>query len=209
MVNSHWVFKKNNKSFTPNLDKFGFVYIITNTKNSRAYIGCKQYFHLRNKKKVESNWKDYTGSSQYLNDDIKKIGKKHFIFEVIGEYKNKRSLRYYEMKYQMKHNVLTTMIEGTNQRLFYNAYVGGKFFPPIEAYVRGDEHPNAIGPHKITFNKPRKEIIVANLHEFATLNGYQPARLYQVKQGYNIDYKKPGNKNTRNKHKDIIKVEEM
>ena len=201
MVNSHWVFKKNNKSFTPNLDKFGFVYIITNTKNSRAYIGCKQYFHLRNKKKVESNWKDYTGSSQYLNDDIKKIGKKHFIFEVIGEYKNKRSLRYYEMKYQM--------IEGTNQRLFYNAYVGGKFFPPIEAYARGDEHPNAIGPHKITFNKPRKEIIVANLNEFATLNGYQPARLYQVKQGYNIDYKKPGNKNTRNKHKDIIKVEEM
>ena len=55
----------------------------------------------------------------------------------------------------------------------------------------------------------RKEIIVANLNEFATLNGYQPARLYQVKQGYNIDYKKPGNKNTRNKHKDIIKVEEM
>ena len=76
----------------------------------------------------------YTGSSKYLNEDIEKIGKKHFTFEVIAEYKNKRSLRYYEAYYQMKWNVLTATIEGTDEPAFYNSYVGGKWYRPIESY---------------------------------------------------------------------------
>ena len=133
MVINHWTCYGTEKHFVPNEDKFGFVYIITNTKNGKAYVGCKQYYIGKSKK--ESRWQTYTGSSKYLNEDIKKIGKKYFTFEVIAEYKNKRSLRYYEMYYQVKWNVLTATIEGSDNPAFYNSYVGGKFYRPIESYM--------------------------------------------------------------------------
>jgi len=132
MVNNHWVWYKSGKPFVPDENKFGFVYIITNTKTTKAYVGCKQYYIGKSKKK--SKWQTYIGSSKYLKEDIKKIGKKHFIFEVIAEYKNKRSLRYYEMHYQVKWNVLTSTIEGSDEPAYYNSYVGGKFYRPIESY---------------------------------------------------------------------------
>ncbi len=130
---SHWVRYGTEEPFVPNLDKFGFVYLITNTKTTKAYVGCKQYFSM-GKKKRKHKWEIYTGSSKYLNADIEKIGKEHFTFEVIAEYKNKRSLRYYEMYYQVKWKVLTSTIEGTDEPAFYNSYVGGKFYRPIESY---------------------------------------------------------------------------
>jgi group I intron endonuclease len=130
---SHWVRYDTNEPFVPNLDKFGFVYLITNTKTTKAYVGCKQYFSM-GKKKRKHKWEIYTGSSKYLNEDIKKIGKEHFTFEVIAEYKNKRSLRYYEAYYQMKWDVLTAVIEGSDEPAFYNSYVGGKFYRPVESY---------------------------------------------------------------------------
>ncbi len=82
----------------------------------------------------ESNWRVYTGSSKWLNEDIEKIGKKHFKFEIIAEYKNRRSLRYYELYYQMKYNVLASTLEGTDEHAFYNSRVGGKFYRPVESY---------------------------------------------------------------------------
>jgi len=133
MVINHWTCYGTEKHFVPNEDKFGFVYIITNTKNDKAYVGCKQYYIGKSKK--QSRWQTYTGSSKYLNEDIKKIGKKYFTFEVIAEYKNKRSLRYYEMYYQVKWNVLTATVEGSDKPAFYNSYVGGKFYRPIESYM--------------------------------------------------------------------------
>jgi hypothetical protein len=48
---SHWVRYDTNEPFVPNLDKFGFVYLITNTKTTKAYVGCKQYFSMGKKKK--------------------------------------------------------------------------------------------------------------------------------------------------------------
>ena len=134
---SHWVSYDSKEPFVPNLDKFGFVYLITNTKTTKAYVGCKQYFSM-GKKKRKHKWEIYTGSSKYLNADIEKIGKEHFTFEVIAEYKNRRSLRYYEMYYQVKWNVLTATIEGSDEPSFYNSYVGGKFFPPVELYKDPD-----------------------------------------------------------------------
>ena len=139
MVINHWTCYGTEKHFVPNEDKFGFVYIITNTKNDKAYVGCKQYYIGKSKK--ESKWQTYMGSSKYLHDDIKKIGKKYFIFEVIAEYKNKRSLRYYEMYYQVKWNVLTATVEGSDKPAFYNSYVGGKFYRPIESYITGEKNP--------------------------------------------------------------------
>jgi hypothetical protein len=128
----HWILHKTKEPFDPNLDKFGFVYVITNTKTNKIYIGCKQYFIGKGKRKRKSNWAAYTGSSVTLNEDIEKIGKKNFLFEVIAEFKNKRSLRYYECYYQMKYNVLAPDKKGV--RNFYNNYVQGKFFAPVEAH---------------------------------------------------------------------------
>jgi len=133
----HWKVRDKRKRFVPNLNKFGFVYIITNKKTGKAYIGCKQYLLGKGKKK--SNWEVYMGSSKALLDDIKKLGKKHFKFEVIAEYKNKRSLRYYECYYQMKYNVLATVLEGTDEPAFYNSYVGGKWYRPVENYIDEDQ----------------------------------------------------------------------
>jgi hypothetical protein len=134
MVDHHWLIYGKDGEFVPNLDKFGFVYLITNLKNGKGYIGCKQYLVLRKMNEVESNWKTYMGSSKWLLKDIEKIGKEHFKFEIIAEYKNRRSLRYYELYYQMKFNVLSAVLEGTDEPAYYNSRVGGKFFRPVESY---------------------------------------------------------------------------
>jgi len=134
LVDHHWLRVGSGKAFVPDLDKFGFVYIITNLHNGKAYIGCKQYKVKAKFGDRESNWKVYTGSSKWLNEDIEKIGKEHFKFEIIAEYKNKRSLRYYELYYQMKYNVLASTMEGSDEHAYYNSRVGGKFFRPVESY---------------------------------------------------------------------------
>ena len=126
----HWIFYKK-----PDQTQFGFVYIIINLKNKKSYIGCKQYFNYKKtKKKSESNWKTYMGSSKHLLEDIEKIGKENFQFEIIAEFKNKRSLKYYECYYQIKYNVLTKTLEGTDEAAYYNNYVGGKFYRPVQEY---------------------------------------------------------------------------
>ena len=134
MVDHHWVQYRKEEVFVPNLDKFGFVYLITNLHNGKGYIGCKQYLSYRKMKETESDWKTYMGSSKWLTQDIEKIGKEHFKFEIIAEYKNKRSLRYYELYYQMKFNVLSSTFEGTDEPAYYNSRVGGKFYRPVESY---------------------------------------------------------------------------
>tara|TARA_R100001510_G_scaffold54881_1_gene58097 strand:+ start:533 stop:1207 length:675 start_codon:yes stop_codon:yes gene_type:complete len=190
MINSHWTCYGTEKSFVPNEDKFGFVYIITNTKNGKAYVGCKQYYIGKSKK--QSKWQTYMGSSKYLKADIKKIGKKYFTFEVIAEYKNKRSLRYYEMYYQVKWNVLTSTIEGTDEPAFYNSYVGGKFYRPVESYIphteetkrkqsevhRGVKHPKYKG--KYEFYLDDKKMVVDCLSVWCDENGYAKSNVTRI-----------------------------
>ena len=203
-MSNHWTWYTTisssiNEPFVPNEDKFGFVYIITNTKTSKAYVGCKQYYLGKSKK--QSSWQTYMGSSKYLKEDIEKIGKEHFTFEVIAEYKNKRSLRYYEAYYQMKWNVLTatmrqmkwndttSTIEDSEEPAFYNSYVGGKWYRPIESYQdpeykkkisqslltsklkpRGEKHHDYRG--KAEFYLDDKRMVVNCLGKWCRENGY-------------------------------------
>ena len=190
MINNHWTCYGTEKSFVPNEDKFGFVYIITNTKNGKAYVGCKQYYIGKSKK--QSRWQTYMGSSKYLNEDIKKIGKKYFTFEVIAEYKNKRSLRYYEMYYQVKWNVLTATIEGSDNPAFYNSYVGGKFYRPIESYMPHTEET------KIKMSKAQtgeKHPLYGKKHTEETKNKMREAKLGEN----NYWYGKKHTEETKNK----------
>ena len=74
-----WIY--NESEFTEDMieDNVGFVYIITNLTNNKFYIGKKLFSksktYQKNKKKkkkrVSSNWVDYTGSNDQLNEDIK------------------------------------------------------------------------------------------------------------------------------------------
>jgi Putative endonuclease segE, GIY-YIG domain len=57
---------------------FGFIYLITNLKNNRRYIG-KKYFHaFRKKKKHESDWRTYYGSSVPLMNDVVSLRRGQF-----------------------------------------------------------------------------------------------------------------------------------
>jgi len=231
MVNNHWVWYKSGKPFVPDEEKFGFVYIITNTKTTKAYVGCKQYYSM-GKRKTKHKWEMYTGSSKYLNKDIEKIGKKYFTFEVIAEYKNKRSLRYYEMYYQVKWNVLMATIEGSNERAYYNAYVGGKFFPPIEMYQDPDFKKKISNTLKDYFSseevrdrasnsnnhlkkpvrctKENGDVVIFNGSREIVKAGYDDSVIHKLAKGGKQTRKdRPNGKGytIRKKHKDIIKVE--
>ena len=70
MVKNHWVDLRTGKPFTPDLEQFGFVYIITNLKTEKKYIGCLEEIALKNKwiskKHIISSIKFY-GNCDYSN----------------------------------------------------------------------------------------------------------------------------------------------
>jgi hypothetical protein len=98
-------------------DTFGFIYLITNLTNNKKYIGKKQCISkfkrkpLKGKKNKrieykESDWKSYTSSSESLNQDIIKIGKENFKFEIVKICGSKWELAYEEAKEQINRDVL-------------------------------------------------------------------------------------------------------
>jgi hypothetical protein len=98
-------------------DVVGFVYIITNTTNDRQYIGKKLAKFSRTKPplkgkknkrrtKVESDWKDYYGSSDELNEDVAQLGKDNFKREILFYCYSKSELSYIEAREQFNYKVL-------------------------------------------------------------------------------------------------------
>jgi hypothetical protein len=96
---------------------YGFIYIITNLKTNKKYIGKKQIVTTRKKpplkgKKrkrlsiIETDWKSYTSSSAELNQDINNLGKENFKFEILRFCNSKSQLAYYEAKEQFDREVL-------------------------------------------------------------------------------------------------------
>ena len=95
----------------------GFVYQITNTTNGRMYIGKKLARFKRsrpplkgrkNKRryKVDSDWRDYYGSSDELTIDVNKLGKENFKREVLFFCNSKAELSYVEAREQFARKVL-------------------------------------------------------------------------------------------------------
>jgi hypothetical protein len=217
MNEMHWTFRDDKTRVADPDHYFGFVYLITNKKNQRKYVGCKQYWQMRHRKRYKpSNWKVYTSSSKELCADIEKIGKRNFKFEIIQEYTTKRGLHYYEQYYQMKYHVLTAVLEGTDQKEYYNKNVGGiRFYCPVETYEdpargRAISSSNSKGPYRITFDTG-KEIIIDSLNGWAKSNGYSQGNLSHMSRGKPEFHKLHGKdyKFKRTKHKDIVKVERI
>jgi len=112
----NWTYKGKEITELPE-DCVGFVYIITNTTNNKKYIGKKlAKFRTtkpplkgrKNKRRgtKESDWREYYGSSDSLNEDIEKIGKDKFTREILFYCRNKSELSYIEAREQFNHKVL-------------------------------------------------------------------------------------------------------
>jgi hypothetical protein len=92
----------------------GFIYIIKNKTNNKQYVGkkllkFKKTKIIKGKKKrfyVDSDWREYFGSSEYLKEDVKLLGEDNFHREIIRFCKSKGELSYYEAKLQMDLDVL-------------------------------------------------------------------------------------------------------
>lgn len=103
---------------------FGFVYLITNLTNSRKYIGRKCLTKAGRKTvkgkvkklRLESDWKDYFGSSDELKKDIELLGPDKFKREILRFVKTATELNYYEAKYQFDANALVS-------EEYYNAWI--------------------------------------------------------------------------------------
>lgn len=116
-----WIFEGKEFSEVPK-DIIGFVYMITNTQNGKRYIGKKLFTFAKTKQvrgkrkrtRVESDWREYYGSSKQLLSDITATGREHFHREILFLCKSKGTCSYYESKLQFQYGVLE------NPDLFYN-----------------------------------------------------------------------------------------
>lgn len=82
----------------------GFVYLITQKSTGMMYIGkksfwCNKYFQkngVKKKKRVESDWREYYGSSPRLQEEINRAGIDDFKREILYTCSTKSELSYLE-----------------------------------------------------------------------------------------------------------------
>ena len=106
-------------------DCVGFVYIITNILSGKKYIGKKlakfskttyKTVKLKNGKKkrkkikgkIDSDWKEYYGSSPNLKADLVALGAQNFTREILYYCTSKAELSYIEAREQFERKVLET-----------------------------------------------------------------------------------------------------
>ena len=129
-----WLFNEN-LMIEPPQDAIGFVYVISNLIDGRKYYGKKilkfkktsvrtvkiKSTGLKKKKKtrtqVDSDWRDYYGSSDELKADIEKLGEENFKREIIRFCSSLTELGYYEAKIQFETDCLL------NPSKFYNRWI--------------------------------------------------------------------------------------
>ena len=113
-------------------DYYGFVYRITNTNNSKSYIGRKYFVQKRKpkggKRKVtsESDWKRYYGSSDELKQDIKTLGRDSFKREILSLHTTLGKVNYEETKQLFLHNVLMESLDN-GEPAYYNSNLLGRY----------------------------------------------------------------------------------
>ena len=101
----------------------GFVYLITNVISGRKYIGKKlakfaktsyKVVKLKNgtkkkkkiRSKIDSDWREYYGSSDALTKDIDSLGKENFTREILYYCNSKAQCSYIEAREQFTNKVL-------------------------------------------------------------------------------------------------------
>jgi hypothetical protein len=92
----------------------GFVYEIVSLIDGKRYFGKKILYFTKTKMvkgkkkrtKVESDWKDYYGSSEDLMKDVELHGGAKFHRKILHFCANKGMMSYLELREQMDHRVL-------------------------------------------------------------------------------------------------------
>ena len=108
----------------------GFVYVITDTRNDKKYVGKKRFWSVTRKpplkgkkrKRVirkESDWMKYYGSSDLVNQLLVEHGEDNFHREIIHLCKTKGEMSYLEAKEQFDRDVLLNDD-------YYNEFIGCK-----------------------------------------------------------------------------------
>ena len=122
----HWVGEVDPDTY------YGFVYLITNTVTDRKYIGRKFYHAYKKRKRFkESNWRVYAGSCKPLKEDMQRMGKDKFTFEIICNYKTRGGVVSGEVHFQTDNDVLSPELLPCGERLYYNGQIGSvKFVTP-------------------------------------------------------------------------------
>jgi len=127
-----WTFENQIVEALPE-DCVGFVYIITNTTNGRMYIGkklakfskttyrvVKQKNGAKKKKKIrskiDSDWRDYYGSSPELTKDVVELGPENFTRQILFYCKSKAECSYIEAREQFARRVLES-------KDYYNGHI--------------------------------------------------------------------------------------
>ena len=104
-------------------DCVGFVYCITNNLSGRKYIGkklakfskttyktVKQKNGIKKRKKIrskiDSDWREYYGSSPELTADVIKLGAENFSKEILFYCRSKAECSYVEAREQFANKVL-------------------------------------------------------------------------------------------------------
>lgn len=108
----------------------GFVYLITELDTGKKYIGKKNFWKpkilpvnktrkRRVRTRVESDWRDYFGSSKEVQALVEQKGSCNYKREILKLCIGKGDMSYYEAKLQFEYDVLL-------RDDFYNEFIGCK-----------------------------------------------------------------------------------
>jgi len=121
----------NNEPFEDTPEEYqGFVYLITELDTDKKYIGKKNFWRpktlpknsKRNRRvrtRVESDWRDYYGSSKEVQQLVEDKGTENYSREILHLCKSKGTMSYYEAKIQFQYDVLLS-------DEYYNEFIGCK-----------------------------------------------------------------------------------
>ena len=127
-----WIYNNQPVEILPE-DCIGFVYLITNNLSGRKYIGkklakfskttykiVKQKNGTKKRKKIrskiDSDWREYYGSSPELTADVNTLGTENFTREILYYCRSKAECSYIEAREQFTRKVL----ESTD---YYNGHI--------------------------------------------------------------------------------------
>ena len=125
------VWKYNDKEFNETPEEYqGFVYEIRELSTDKKYIGKKNFWRpktlpknsrrsRRIKTRVESDWREYYGSNQQLQELVEVHGRDGFERVILHLCKTKGEMSYMEAKLQFMFDVLL-------REDYYNEFVGCK-----------------------------------------------------------------------------------
>lgn len=124
-----WYYEGNIYDETPE-EYQGFVYLITELDTGKKYIGKKNFWRpkvlpknskrsRRVRTRVDSDWRDYYGSSKEVQSLVESKGRDNYKREILRLCEGKGEMSYYEAKLQFEHDVLL-------RDDYYNEFIGCK-----------------------------------------------------------------------------------